>query len=272
MKFVSDTVSSDALLGLLTGSRTGRLGVYSCFILCFACCTDDGGSRDSAGADVDSGPLASMGESCSADTDCARGICLLSEYSPVGFCTEPCVTGGAPCDAPEGTAPTSYCVEMPEEFIGPIRKFCAPLCKTKQECQTLSSTWETCAEPAYKGNPLYPSEVGVFVCQSPSATGARPVDAETCADWRKGYGDFVSQQNICVAYCDYLTTCGVTPKNADCCAYGCMLSMVVQGELDDLYEKEKKCMVTAYDGFRNTVQWCSAPPEQCNSAWEDTSP
>ena len=262
--------------------RTASSPIFRCILISLlsfvgvvACAESASDTASDATADATDSRLESdlnLGETCTQDAECASGLCLMSEYAPLGFCTSECETDGAPCAAPDGELPTGYCVKMPEEFLGPINQFCAPLCKTKQECSSLSSTWETCAEPEYRGNPLYPSEVGVFVCQSPSSLGQQPVDAMTCANWRDGYADFVTQQNICTAYCDYLSTCGVSPANPDCCAYGCMLSMVVQGELDVLYEKEKKCMVTAYDGFRNTTQWCSAPPEQCNSEWKDTSP
>ncbi len=227
------------------------------------------------GADGES-TLKTWGEVCTADADCATGRCLDNELAGFGWCSAECDEVKEPCPADSLGNIGGWCVEMPEDFPDEPRRFCVPVCNDIFECQAKTDLWEECQQPEWKGNVLYGDASDVRACQSPSAHGKIKIDTTTCADWKDAFAGFAKQIATCEAYCEYLVTCKEVPSpstyNKTCCAYGCTLQAVKDGEIQEPYEKEKQCYEQAHFSFRGTPQLCSAPLDQCGKNPEDPTP
>ena len=130
-----------------------------------------------------------LGGECLEDRHCEQGICLISEFAPFGVCTVACQNPGDFCLTTEGEAIERFwCIQPPpEEFRKlthpEVEAFCMPICDSLEECQPLEPRYEECAQPEYKGNPLYPGSP-MPVCLTNGAMGKSPVDPYTCANWK----------------------------------------------------------------------------------------
>lgn len=234
-----------------------------------ACSTQTGGSNR---ADVPTAVAASaFGVSCTSDSDCESGLCLVSDYASFRFCSAACDLPDEACLDENGDA-AGFCVAFPAEFGATEKTICLPLCDALPACRSLSPLWEKCEAPSYKGNLIGTSATGVRVCSAPSQNGKPIVDTTTCAEWETGWETFGTQISVCRAYCNYLTTCGVVASSAnlECCAYGCFRGMVsADGEVDIPFEKDVKCFVTSYNSVQGTTKVCTEPPVACGQEPED---
>ncbi|MFT7622989.1 MAG: hypothetical protein ACI9WU_002164 [Myxococcota bacterium] len=257
------------------------LSVPLCLLL--ACSTDSNGSGGtSTDSDLDissldsTDPLKTWGQVCTQDTDCATGLCLNNEFAAFGWCSAECDVVKEPCAADSEGNIGGWCIEMPEDFPDTPRRFCAPACKDIFECQARTDLWEQCQTPEWKGNILYGDATDIRVCQSPSAQGKPDVDPVTCSDWKAAFTGYNKQVATCEAYCEYLVTCKEVPSastyNKDCCGYGCALQMVVDGEIQEPYEKKKQCYEQSFFAFRGTPKICDSPTETCGANPEDPTP
>ena len=238
-----------------------------------------GGPADASAGGDDMGVTAqtrsTFGAACSGDADCDAGLfCFRSEAAPVSWCAATCETERQGCRLGADSKPAGWCVTMPAGFAGEPKRFCQPICRDLFGCQALGSFWETCADPSFKGNPVYGTTDGVRTCQAPSSHGKATVDPATCAGWEDSYAkEHPSQVNICKLYCDYLRSCGtIAPSayNAACCAFGCYLEMTPQGKLNTVIEKRFLCHSQAYSAFRGTKLACSEPESQCGAPHDPT--
>jgi hypothetical protein len=208
-----------------------------------------------------------VGQPCRYACECLGGLCVLNEYAPFRFCSQPCgaAAPGSPCE-PEGTQSTwsSLCVEFPSDFLVPPAKFCAPLCQSELDCQKLGNPWEGCTAAEWKGNPLYPASPDL-VCISPSAQGHEPVDPDTCEGWEPLYDVFPEERNTCIGYCEFLAACKKLPVAVPqaCCAFHCMIEMTPEGVVDKEYFKGIRCYVDNYQAFTGSVLVCTKPFEAC---------
>jgi len=227
--------------------------------------------------DICSSTGKSFGEPCSNDSECSTGLCLVSDYAPLGWCTQSCDEEQQPCgEQDESGQFPAYCVKMPDAFLGSTQQFCAPICSDVFQCKDRADFWETCDEPKYKGNPLYGVGVGVETCQAPAAHGKGQVNPDTCEGWDVALGTGLeSTVNVCQAYCEYLVTCQeviTSGYNQDCCAYGCLLKIAPEGVVLNKHDKEIKCYVQNFFAWRDTPEVCEKPISECNGKPMDTRP
>jgi len=246
--------------------------------LCLACSPapppDDASSpADARTGDVDAlldapvcVPFKLTGQPCDHSCECLGGLCLLNEYAPFRFCSRPCPQGGSFCepDKPGGTY-NALCVDFPSDFRVQPDRFCAPLCESQVDCLETGSPWETCEQPAWKGNLLY-ATLPDKVCISPSAQGHDPVDPDTCQGWEELFNQFAQERLACLGYCEFLDACQHLPasKSPPCCAFGCMSLMVdAKGNVDEKWFKTVRCYFDEYQAFDGTALVCSKPLDVC---------
>jgi len=284
--------SSPAALGRrVLGRRTPARGdappyppllgqILACCLL-LPCCSSEAGSTAATDAGQDAPPatgLATYGEPCSSTGECETGLCLHGGYAGFGWCTRECDDDGAPCEPDSRGSYGGWCAKLPADYPDEPRQFCLPVCKTIHQCNGLSDLWEDCDVPSWKGNPLPSNEPGVLVCLAPSAHGKKPVDPETCDGWSANFQDVPTQVGVCKAFCDYLVWCKEVADpviyNRECCAYGCMLRMTPEGQVDTVYEKKIKCYWQNFDAYRGTPQVCTAHEQDpnCGGKPEDPRP
>jgi hypothetical protein len=249
-------------------------------LLCLTACSGNDAATDAVVSDARTGdggdvevvercvPFKVVGQPCDDACECLGGLCLLNEYAPFRYCTRPCkdAAPGSPC-APEaeGAPWTSLCVQFPaSEFRVEPSRFCAPLCTDMGDCAALGAPWETCQQPLWLGNPLYPG-IPDKVCISPSAQGHDPIDPESCEGWEPLYTEFELERMTCTEYCEFLETCQLlkSSTSATCCAFHCTSAMVPGGKVDKAYFQEIRCYVDTYLGFQGTALVCTQPLTQC---------
>jgi len=218
-----------------------------------------------------------FGEPCSNDNECTAGLCLVSDYAPLGWCTEACDEEQQPCGEQDETGKfPAYCVRMPNAFMGQPKQFCAPICSDVFQCKDLAEFWETCDEPKYKGNPLYGVGIGVETCQAPAAHGKGQVNPDTCEGWKEALGNELgSTVNLCQTYCEYLVTCQeviTSGYKEECCGYGCLLKIAPEGVVLNKHDKEIKCYVQNFFAWRDTPEVCEKPVSECGGKPIDPRP
>jgi len=208
-----------------------------------------------------------IGQPCDSDCECLSDQCVLNEYAPFRFCASPCMSSqpGAPCQPEvEGAAFSTFCVGFPSDFRVQPSQFCAPLCNDISDCEKLGAPWESCEQPQWKGNPLYPSTPDM-VCISPSAQGHDPIDPDTCENWEGLYNEFQQERAACVAYCDFLDVCQVlsADNSQSCCAFHCTSAMIKNGKVDKEYFQYVRCYIDSYNAFRGSALVCTKPLQDC---------
>ena len=223
--------------------------------------------------------LKPFGAPCTANEQCAAGLCLDNDVAPFSFCSATCTTEREACVADAAGVIGGYCVKMPSAFKSTPNQFCLPICDNITKCTGMSPQWSKCSPPQYENVPIYGTAVKVNVCQTPSANGKGKVDTTTCADWETKYGaGFTSQVSLCKAYCDYLVKChGVTDPatyNQTCCAYGCLVQMTADGTVNVTIEKKRKCYLQNYSSWMGTPKVCTAHEDQpiCGDPPDDPAP
>lgn len=209
-----------------------------------------------------SGGTAAFGAACKTDTDCQSGLfCQSGDYAPEPFCTMACDEEKTYCDESETGGVQGLCLQLPEDFQGPVRRFCAPICNNTGECKALSTMWSSCDKPEWKNVRLYP-ELPTRVCLSPETHGQIVVDPVLC-DWEQHVKDpkFNSARQVCKAYCEFLVTCKFWDKKQEaleCCGWRCFQKMTPGGAVDDKVEDETKCYLNAFGAAQGTGKVCEA--------------
>ncbi|MCB9739996.1 MAG: hypothetical protein H6747_12090 [Deltaproteobacteria bacterium] len=208
------------------------------------------------------GGTAAFGAACKTDTDCKTGLfCQSGDFAPEPFCTMACDEEKTYCDEAETGGVQGLCIQVPDDFQGPVRRFCAPICNNTGECKALSTMWSTCDKPEWKNVRLYP-ELPTRICLSPETHGQIVVDPVLC-DWEKHVTDpkFSSAKQVCKAYCDFLVTCKFWDKKQEaleCCGWRCFQKMTPGGAVDDKVEDETKCYLNAFGAAQGTGKVCEA--------------
>ena len=243
-------------------SRVGGVVVLVGLVGCSASTSSSTGSDAVAEvtADTSAATAGGYGQRCATDGDCATGLCAKNDLAPFGFCSAACTAEKTPC--PPVGAVEAYCVQFPAAFSGVPNPICLPRCDHIKVCEGLGAQWETCEVPKYTGSPVYGTSVNVKVCQAPSAHGKAKLDPATCAGWDTTYGkSYPSQVSVCRAYCDYLIQCKEVPVagySKECCAYGCLVDITRQGEVNTIIEKKRKCYVQNFSAWQGTGKVCTA--------------
>ena len=206
-----------------------------------------------------------LGGECLEDQHCEEGVCLISEYAPFGVCTVECQSPGDFCVDTEGNAVEGFwCIQPPpEEFRKlthtEIDSFCVPICDSLEECKLLEERYETCAQPEYKGNPLYPGSP-MPVCLNSGAMGKSPVDPYTCANWKATNPGEPESKQLCANYCAYLSSCQVyaSGESLECCEWYCFNRLVQPGFIDGEYQSLLRNFTEWFSSFAGTGKQCEA--------------
>jgi len=197
---------------------------------------------------------------------------MQSDYTTFPLCTAFCDAPLEACDK-AATGASALCVEMPADFNGPTKPFCAPVCADVDMCKVSDSRWETCSKLSYKNERVPGYADKLKVCGQPSANGKPTVDPLTCkvngAKWEGYYTDPKVQaaKSTCADYCNFLIACQLfdtKAKSTDCCTYGCFLKLAPSGTAVKAAERTNvQCFSNSYSAHRNTGQVCTAYKTQC---------
>ena len=240
-----------------------------------ACGGSGGGTSTDVVADVapDVFVPATFGVACTADDDCATGLCLHSEIAPFGWCTRDCAAEevGSYCPSEAGEV-AGLCLSFPDAAGDPlgvgfrserdIRRFCAPICLRESDCAALDSRF-LCVRPEWRGDPLF-SDRADHICRGEEQLPGPIVDPRTC-DW-EGQGErFPEAAVVCRGYCDYLDGCKLRPDELTvaCCEWRCFARMTQGDRVDPTYRDELTCYIDYFQAFRDTALVCSEPPSAC---------
>ncbi len=252
--------------GPLRLATLAALPVVALSVLALGCGSERGSTTDPDGGG--SGATApAFGEACTADGDCAPGLlCIDGDWAPQPWCGKACDNPGDYCDTLTTHDVGSLCIQLPDDFKGATKQFCAPICTNGDTCSGLWSGWDKCAKPAWKNKALY-NDLPTKVCQSPGTHGQVVIDPVVC-DWESKITDpkYTNAKQVCKAYCSFLKTCQIwdtSKEKLTCCQWRCFQDMTPGGKVDDAVEDAKKCYVTAFNNAQGTPKVCTLHEEQC---------
>ena len=238
--------------------------VALCLVLAASACGADG--DDAAPSQlIGGGP--SFGQPCGPEGQCEVGlVCLNGDWAPRPWCGQVCDKAGDYCDTATTGGVSTLCVELPEDFQGQERRFCAPICDNVNQCSAISSDWDKCGQPTWKNKVLY-NDLPTRVCMAPGAQGQVVVDPVVC-DWQDKLTapKYVGAIQVCKAYCTFLKTCqywDTGKEKIDCCHWRCIQEMTPGGAVDDAVEDEKKCYINAFTNAQGTPKVCTLHEQQC---------
>ncbi len=218
----------------------------------------------------------SFGEPCDAQGQCAPELtCLVGDWAPRPWCGQTCDNVSDYCDAASTDGVATLCIELPEDYQGQTRRFCAPICDNVNQCSAISSDWDKCGQPQWKNKTLY-NDLPTRVCMSPDSHGQVLVDPVAC-DWQDKVDTtkFISVIQVCKAYCTFLKTCQYwdsSRENLDCCRWRCIQEMTPGGAIDDAVEDQKKCFINAFTNAQGTPKVCTLHEQQCDPLRDPHSP
>ncbi len=212
-----------------------------------------------------------FGAGCTTNAECTPGLfCMQSDFAPSGWCTVFCDKPGDHCAAPVLGDVGGLCIQMPKEFRGPIKPFCAVKCDNTAECTAIWKNWETCEKPSYKNVNLY-NVLPTRTCSAPSSHGQKAVDPSACI-WEAIYSEpkYAEAKQVCKAYCTYLKSCqhfDTKKRKFDCCTWHCFQKTTPKGKVDEDYMSDLKCYTHAFfNAYRGTGEVCTGPPKDCGGA------